>query len=206
MSDDFPAPTRRHRDQDSQRDVDVDVSAGCARARLRSFSHPFGLRRSDGISMRSTRPGTFRSAKQGCSGSRPAVLGDDFAPSRPAPGPQEVRTTLVGGFEVFRVVLDDDHAVAEIAQSAQRRDQAAGCRVDEALSTARRGRTSRPTRLPIQLGRQPDALGLPSRSVAAARSSVRYSRPTSSRKPSGVHLLPESHRPICGARAGQTSV
>ena len=50
---------------------------------------------------------------------------------------------VVGGEDRVVVVLDDDHAVAEVAQVLQRRRAAGRCRAGAGRSTARRARTSR---------------------------------------------------------------
>ena len=50
---------------------------------------------------------------------------------------------VVGGEDRILVVLDDDDAVAEVAQVLERRRAAARCRAGAGRSTARRARTSR---------------------------------------------------------------
>jgi len=79
-----------------------------------------------------------------------------------APCPRAEIHHVIGRFNGFRVVLDDDHAVAEIAQAPQRRDQAqvvalvqTDGRLVEHVHHARK--------LRAELRRQPNALGLAAR-------------------------------------------
>ena len=108
------------------------------------------------------------------------------ATTRPpeAPGARPEVDDVVGRLDRLRVVLDDDHAVAEVAQPAQRRDQPQVVALVQADATARRARTSRPTAREPSCDARRMRCASPPDSVAAARSSVRYSSPTSSRKPS----------------------
>ena len=88
------------------------------------------------------------------------ALGDDAAAQ--APGARAEVDDVVGRFDGLGVVLDDDDAVAEIAQPAQRRDQAqvvalvqADRRLVEHVHDA--------GQLGAELRRQPDALRLAAR-------------------------------------------
>ena len=161
MSDDLPAPdtpvTATSTPSGNATSMFLRL---CSRAPL-TFRNPCGLRRSAGTSMRSTPDRNFPVSDAGSAFSSSGVPSATTRPPR-RPGARAEVDDVVGRLDGLGVVLDDDDAVAEIAQPPQRRDEAqvvalvqADRRLVEHVHHARQ--------LRAELRRQADALRLAAR-------------------------------------------
>ena len=128
--------------------------------------------------------------------------GDDVAAE--LPGARAEVDHVIGGPDRLLVVLDDQDRVAEVAEPRACRG-GAGCPAGGARSTARRGcRARRPGSI---RSASPGGSAAPRHpdSVPAARSSVRYSRPTFWRKPSRSRISFRTRRAIACSRSPSAS-